>query len=246
MKKMKYVLMTASVMLVGAASADLLGAWIDGSVDYAGPQAPSVAPAVSGVTASSMTQSGLGAWDVRDVGFGNAVLPSGPTYDPGSSSWWFLIRATGIDNTHNNDEYLAFDLTADAGKQLDMDTLSFDATIVRNAAGDITTTFGIYISTDGGANYTLLDSSESMSHIVGTDPLATALAPETFSYDISSYTGVEDFRVHIDVADNSSSDKKGTYVQGIQLNGSVIPEPATIGLLGMSAAGLILIRRIMM
>ena len=241
MKKILYILIAA--LCVGLqARAELLGAWIDGSTDYLA-SAPSVAPAVSGVTASSMTQSGLGAWEVRNDGFAGVVMPSGPTYNPGSPSYWFLIRATGIDATHNNDEYLTFDLTADAGKQLNMDTLSFDATVVRNAAGDITTTFAIYISTDGGANYTLFDSSESMSHIVGTDPLATALAPETFSYDISSYTGVEDFRVHIDVADNSSSDKKGSYVQGIQLNGSVIPEPATIGLLGMAAAGMIFIRR---
>jgi hypothetical protein len=243
MKKMKYVLITASMMLlVGAASAELLGAWMDGSVDYAAEGAPSVAPAVSGVTTGNLNEDGLG-WEIRDS-FG-AATPSGPTYSSGASSFWALARAANTQSSMNNADYFSLSVTADAGKQLDMDTLTFDATMVRNDTGTINATIGIYISTNG-LTYSLFDSSETLSHVDPTDPEDTFLAPTTISYDISSFTGVDEFRVRIAFADDSGSGGKGTWLQGIQLNGSVIPEPATIGLFGMAAAGMLFIRRIMM
>jgi len=63
----------------------------------------------------------------------------------------------------------------------------------------------------------------------------------TQTTDLSSITGAQSVEIRIALGDNSSSNSKASFIQGIQL--TTVPEPSSAALLGLGGLALILRRR---
>jgi hypothetical protein len=103
------------------------------------------------------------------------------------------------------------------------------------------------ISTNGGASFTTL-ASTSQSRNPGTinipywTPAATGYS--LISLDLTSYDGLAiQLAFSYDTYDSGDNAHPGARVDNIQITGSPVPEPASLGLLGAGLAGLAFARR---
>jgi len=222
------------------------------------------------VAATAVRADVLASWDmtglaasqssapVTTVGadMSSSALSSGPRFSNGISwpdamgtyaeSW---RMGPALANSIALGSYYSFTLTPDAGK-----TVSYDSINVRFAvnAGNTGTdaTFHLLASQTG---FTDTDALDAVNIVTGTE---TNFVPEihsaTFDLSGAGLTGLSaatEFRIYVSVASGGNRIGIGHTWSGVTepddliVNGSVIPEPATLGLLGFAAAGLLWFRK---
>jgi hypothetical protein len=233
-------LLTVGVLLSlgGAARAAMLAYYVDGT-DADAAALPDLAGA-AGVTAGDLANVGFeGGSNITRTSWGGAGnTPAGPTAGSSAGSEWLLARANFVQATPDTlTDYFGFTVTADTGMVLDPAALTFDWAVATNQdAGGIISNYEVFASADGGA-FSSAGSGGPIS--LTTNP--TFLRPAvTESLDLSSLPLATSYEFRIALGDNSGLNSKGTFLQGIQLEGDAeaIPEPVTMALLGLAAYGL--------
>lgn len=237
---MKKIITTIAITLVAATAvrADVLAAWdMSGNAGTAGIQAATTIG--SGMTASDLS---VGPGLQTGVGWVDAVTSYSDWQI--SSSLEFAISG--------GDDYFSFTMAPDAGK-----TVSFDniySRFVMNAG-----------ASDAAMNFTLMSSqtgfTTNSSSILGNLNIAALQAVEGYvpsvsdtDFDVSGVAALQDvatsteFRIYTwkDYGGNRIGIGKtwsGLTGDDVRVDGSVVPEPSTMGLLGVAAAGMLWFRR---
>jgi len=227
-----------SFMLMGVASvhADILASY-DMQTSAARNSPSSVNADVS---AGSLTGNNLNA-------YGASWLSDGSDF---YTTW---SRASGTDGTGQTTAdqvlsvatYFSLTLTPDAGKQLDFSSLSFDAFA---STGNTGSQRQIYVFTDK-TGFASGDQLLSVSTFAGYDgpliPYNTASVGQNFSVDLTGVANVADsitFRFYVQAPDAGQS----LSFDDITLNGSVVPEPASMALISVAGLALFILRRLQM
>lgn len=134
--------------------------------------------------------------------------------------------------------YQTFTVTADAGKTLDLTSLDFG--IARGGTSGGPRGYVMYAAIDG----TLIDPASYIQRI-DADTTSLRSAPLATSVDLTgaAYQGISNvtFRFY------AMSDSAGRTIgfDAMTLNGSVIPEPATLGLVAAFGGGILFVRRLL-
>ncbi len=126
------------------------------------------------------------------------------------------------------DKYYFFSLTVDGGYELTLDSLTFDYSA--DASG--VDTYDVRYSTDGFGSSTSIGSGALTKDGTWYSVAANTGLPDT------GLTGTVSFRMY---GSGANSAGKDWLHDNVTVNGSVIPEPATLGLLVLG--GLTLLRR---
>ena len=231
----------ASFTLAGASSAnaDLLSYYGDGTLVDAAALA-NIAPAVAGTTVSDLSDVGAQTGDpsriTRDT-FGTP-MPAGPTAGSSSPSEWFEARSSENQGAPSStDNYFVFTVDADPGSVLNLTSLKYDFWLsdANNIAGEADAE--AFISVDNGAfvSYGSIQATDTLGAGVSA-PVASA------NFDLTSITGAQSVEVRIGIGYSvGNSAALSGFVQGIQLEGDVVPEPPSLALLGLG--GLMVARR---
>ena len=237
----------AALLAVPAAHAAQIALYIDGA-DYADSNTPAAASA-AGVTASGMAYVGLSGGfggPVRDQ-FGDINLGGNVPAD----DFWYVVNANQDLSSDPGefsaltDDYFGFTLTADAGSQLDLNTLTFDWGFGSNDAALTGTTIGyrVFASVDGGSFVSL--GVESFNGDVAIDTWVDGTAG---NYDLNGLGlttdgGSVEFRVQ--TFSTSSGGGVMQAFQNISVDGALVavPEPSSTALIGLAGLGFILRRR---
>jgi hypothetical protein len=180
----------------------------------------SIAPitAAPGIFASNSSLVGSESWRTS---WGSAgATPAGPLAGSAVGSNWRLWRAISLnDVASNSSDYAGF--VFNSLNELELGNLSFDLAAASDNAGTINGEYNVFVSKNGGAFI-------SLGSGIGTS-LVTAggWANNTVVVDASSVGTVQsgdqlDFRIGL--ADNSGSNSKGVFLQGIQLEATDIVE----------------------
>ena len=226
---------SALFLLTHTVRADLLAYFGDGVVADAAAFSDLAGNSSVIVSALQMVDFQDSAARITRTEFGAAPFtPAGPTAGSGVGSEWFFARANVIQSTPSSTtDYFGFTVSA-IGGTLELDDLVFDRTSRANEPGGIITTFDVFVSVDSGA-------FNSFGSDTITDPgTLNVFGPATTqTTDLSSITGASSVEVRIALGDNSGLPSKSSWAQGIQLNGTVVPEPGTTGYLvaGMLTIG---------
>ena len=199
-------------------------------------------------TVTGLTNSGIASL-VANTTRDTTAQPVGPVA--------LLMGANGVATAAApvpSTSYLGFTVTA--ADTLFLQNLSFDlgtsvgANTNAPASGDWThwtlETYGqLFYSTDGGTTFNPIgDSFESIADNISNEGAFTGM--NAYSIDLSSLSlsGGQSVEFRLAFADNrgSGTTAMGHYLDNITLEG-VIPEPTSIGLLGLAGAGLLVRRR---
>jgi hypothetical protein len=129
-------------------------------------------------------------------------------------------------------------VTANAGF-IDLSTLTFDWTLAADdTGGGLISNYEVFVAANGGSYVSLGTGNQSIATgIAAFTPVLTEVI------DLSSLDLAKSFDVLIALGDNSGSGGKATFIQGIQLEGKVVPEPGTMLLTVAGLAGLVCMRR---
>ncbi|GHC41827.1 hypothetical protein [Roseibacillus persicicus] len=237
----KFALLVATTAFTGTSvNAAVLAQYNDGTDEDAAALL-NLATTV-GITVSDLSDVGAQTGDSARItrpGF-STPTPAGPAAGSAAGSEWLEARSTENQGSPSStDNYFFFTVNADPGTTINLTSLKYDFWLSDAGGGAATASAEGFISVDGGAFI-------SIGSITATDTLgagvAAPVAPANF--DLSSITGVESLEVRIGIG-YSQGNSTGTsgFVQGIQLDGSVIPEPSTTLLGLVSAIGLLRRRR---
>jgi hypothetical protein len=146
-----------------------------------------------------------------------------------------------VDPAGTNPQWYSFTFTVTglgAGETMDLTSITYKYTVVQ----PLNMAVGLYSSVDGFAS--------TAAQLDGVDTGTDYTSPQTFNQtvDLSSagFQGLEnedviEFRFYL--ADTSNGTTRIHQLDDIVLNGSVVPEPATIGMLGLGTLITLLIRR---
>ena len=219
-------------LLPAASNAAVIASYVDGT--DADSAALAELTSSVGVTASALSAVGFtGGTSITRTEFGAAVsTPAGPTAGSSAASEWLFARSrnsTGTSNTTpgTSTDYFGFTVAAaNVGETLDLNTLKFDFV----AVGDVTGLARLFVNVDSGG-FNAIGSEFSATATSGFGTVTQA------SVDLSSITGATSVEFRIGLGDNRDTDGAATYLQGIQLDANVIPEPsaALLGGLGLLA-----------
>lgn len=154
------------------------------------------------------------------------------------------------------DTYFSFSASADSGYQIDLSAGALTVlTGTFSTLGSFTAAdFTLFYSTDGSA-FSLVETIGS-----GTNPgdAATVTGAGTatagISFDLSGLTTTTatDFYFRLDPTATAASGVNGVmtqragFVDDVVLNGTVIPEPATLGMMALLGGGILFVRRRLM
>ena len=198
---------------------------------------------VASVTVSDLNVNRVNDGNITRTEFGSPNTPAGPTAGSAASSEWLFFRSTAIaaSTPTNTQDYFVFTVTADTGKTLDLTNIEFDliTRANRTSAWGHTATAQLFVAVDGGA-FTSIGSSVSST---APDQSNVWSPVTTANIDLSTVTGASSVEFRVGLGDNKNDSGAAAFVQGIQLNGTVIPEPATIGMLGLGALLTLVVRR---
>jgi hypothetical protein len=201
---------------------------------------PDLANAPS-VTAANLVPVGFESDITRTSWGGAGNTPPGPTEGSAAGSEWLLARANTVQGTPGtNTDYYGFTVSGIGGGQIDPSELSFDWTVSTNQdGGGIISNYEVFASADGGAF-----SSVGSGGPISVTGLRTFLRPAvTESLDLSALAPASSYEFRIALGDNSGANSKATWLQGIRLQGDVVPEPSTLAIWGLGLLGLIGWRR---
>lgn len=199
---------------------------------------------VTALTGVGLTNNGT-AIATRDAfGASQYVTGSSPAAAGGTagSNWlWnnnqnWTAGGTPVSGSH----YFQFSLTAAAGSQLDLSTLSFNwQAAINNSALGNTFSYQVFYSTDG-TNYNALGSVGTK--LVGNDLGASVTDWGTISAESVDLSGIADistvtFRIAEASSTTTTTGSFAFFYQNISVNGDVVPEPsaALLGSLGLLA-----------
>lgn len=236
----------------GTAGADLLAFYNDGSEADAAAE-PNIAAPVGNVTVSSIDSFGVLAGTGKTLPSGDPTggdasritrpgfatpTPAGPTAGSASGTEWFEARSGENQGTPTStDNYFFFTLEADPGFALDLTSLKYDFWVSSGSGVATAATVEAFVSVDGGAFVSFGSTSSSDTGAAGD-----VAAVGTANLDLSSITGAESVEVRLGVGYSSgNSDSASGFLQGVQLEGDVVPEPGSLALLGLG--GLCVLRR---
>jgi len=245
MKTITLITTSAVALAASAANAALFANYVDGTdVDTAAYT--NLASSVVGVTVTNLAPFGLeGGVNVTRDSFA-AVTPAGPTAGSAAGSEWLFGReGLAIGAASSTDNYVAFTITADPGNTLSLTNLVYDYYATSN---EVALLFEgqaeAFISVDSGAfnSFGSVSSSDVDGVLLNNGAVVTA------NLDLSSITGASSVEVRVafgNAGTNSGVNLFGGtgFVQGIQLNGDVVPEPSTALLGVLGALGLLRRRR---
>ncbi len=191
--------------------ADALVSWDFSGLDYTGfadnspvPNpvlTPAAAGAVAGVTVSDLTASGL------TTSTGNLIAGEG-----NFKNW--DVGGDGV-----NDNYLEFTLEAPMPGGLSVDSIAI--TLWRNGGG-APNGIAFDVSVDGAA-YALYDD-------VQIDANAGDMMFDTFTFD-GSISGISSLGVRFTPRNAGAGSTGNLHISGLQINGAIVPEPASLTML---------------
>ena len=200
--------------------ADALVSWDFSGLDYTGfadnspvPNpvlTPADANAVAGLTVSDLTSSGL----LTSVG--NLIAGEG-----NFKNW--DVGGDGV-----NDNYLEFSLEAPVAGGLSVDSIAI--TLWRNGGG-APNGIAFDVSVDGAA-YVLYDD-------VQTDPNTGDMGFDTFTFD-GLVNDISSLGVRFTPRNAGAGSTGNLHISGLQVNGTIVPEPASLSLLLCGLAPLFL------
>jgi hypothetical protein len=192
------------------------------------------------VTVTDLSVVGFGVSTRAE--FGTPITPAGPTAGSSAGSAWLFARSSDLQATPDAvTDYFGFTVAADAGKTLNLESFKFDLVTIANLISDpqYIATAQLYYAVDGGTSFATIGSA-----LTSAATVATVFAPvESANIDLSGITGASSVEFRLGLGDTRDSTARAAWIQGIQLNGTVIPEPATLGLLGAFGGGMLFIRR---
>ena len=142
-------------------------------------------------------------------------------------------------------DYFNFSVTPDAGYEMDLTSFQFDFGYTRNGSFE-GKQFKAYLLTsiDGFVDAGDIVGSKTIDIGPNTStPVYTATTIDLSGAQFQNITSATEFRIYI--ADNTGANDYIHRIDNITLNGSVsvIPEPATFGLLGFGALVTMVLRR---
>lgn len=204
------------IVVSGSAdAAEVVLFYHDGSTS----QAPMMQAA--GLTATNSVLDGSESWRTS---WGSAgATPAGALAGSGAGSNWRLWRAIGLnDVAGSTGDYAGFSFTySSPGDELRLTDLSFDLGAASDNAGTINAEYNVLVSKNGGA-FTSLGAGLGVA-------LTTSggWASNTVVVDVSTMGRVvngDQFEFRIGLGDNSGSNSKGVFLQGIQLEADAVEE----------------------
>jgi hypothetical protein len=153
--------------------------------------------------------------------FGGTPTPAGPTAGSAAGSEWLFARSSFMgDAPGTTTDYFGFTVTADAGKTLTFDSFTFDLVGINNAnSTPWTFTAQLFVAVDGGA-FTSIGSAVTSN---ATDTEDEFAAVKSVTIDLSGMAGANSVEFRLELGDDLKSSSRAAYVQGIQLNGTVVP-----------------------
>lgn len=205
------------------------------------PALANIAPVNADITVSSLSDVGAQTGDpvrITRNAF-STPTPAGPTAGSAIGSEWFEARSTENQGTPSStDNYFVFTVDAEPGFLLNLEELRYDFWVSPTTSATTSADVEAFVSVDGGS----FVSFGSITAIDNDGDANVAAPVATANLDLSSITGAESVEVRIGVgySQGNSAGISG-FAQGIQLEGSVVPEPASIALLGLG--GLMMLRR---
>ncbi|MGZ0654799.1 hypothetical protein ACWPKO_15720 [Coraliomargarita sp. W4R53] len=209
------------------------------------------------LTITSLFISGFEDNNLTRNEFGNSgSTPAGSTAGSAVGSEWFFIRGTSMTNSPSTvDDYFGFTVTANGSDTLDLNTLKYDLVSVAssnfindpNDDDPFTATAEAFLSVDGGTSFASIGSISATSAVAGSGFGVV----ESANFDLSGYSGASSIEIRIvlsdDILDSVSAGNQSaiaSFVQGIQLDATAIPEPGSYALIyGLSAMAVLLNRR---
>jgi hypothetical protein len=251
--KMKKILgIVMGLGLACVANADIIAGYDFGD----GTATTAVTTEATGVTATDVTASGADWETLTVIGDNTGEAASGTTF--GSTAGGALstlstgLRTTSWDAAMTASDYASFSVNTDStDDRLNLSGLSVDTSIAGVNAAE---SFQIWYLADATgsedadywiANATALTLDDDSTYVsTGTQSLGEW---DSLFVDLSGITALQDvdsaeFRI-VYRGGSSQSASSRTNIDNLVLEGTVIPEPATIGLLGLGTAALLVFRR---
>ncbi len=237
MKKIIFAVAIMCMIWGLAVSADVIAGYT--VADYAAAVSDLASPstAIANVSVSDMSRTDTG---------GKAAFSSAAS---GNIFWRSDFTGTTEAESIAANLFFLFTVDVDEGYALDLDSLTFDFGATQTTATKVPLPVVAYlqISTDGGSSFSTAGSTNVTVSVDDSDSGVDAALAAGYSLnvDLSSYSGLTNdvvFRVsgYFQQYNNSAR-----YVRGgdLVLNGTVVPEPAVIGLLGVGALVALIARR---
>ena len=212
---MKNLIVVVSVLVVAvSAHADLLAGW-----ELTGINA-SANPVFTGTTvAANITLAGT------VLSLGSGVTPSGTASTFGGTSW----GATDYAGAFAANEYISWFLQAEAGYSLSVTNVRFD-----------------FEKTPAGISNLVVQSSFDgfTANLFASNGMANTTVSPSFGVNLSGSNSVE-FRLYGWNAGSAAGVARFRNLAGedLEIQGTVIPEPGTLALMGLSLLGLAILRR---
>ncbi len=179
-----------------------------------------------------------------EFGTGNPTTPAGSVAGSSAGSEWLFQRSSFTATTPvSTDDYYSFTITGTGGNSFNLTNLRFNFVVAVNdnvpgTAESLAATARVYANIDGGG-FNAIGSAVSASD---DDSAAGFGSVQTANINLSSITGASTVELRIGVGDDANEGSRASWIQGIELNGNVIPEPSSSALL-LSALSIMAFRR---